>query len=332
MDVVQILDVMEANGLIRLHKVVGDYYQVYCPIHNDGNERKPSCGVLLHEQYKNGQRYPQGWTHCFSCGYVNTLPELISDILKSKHISQSGLDWLLKNVPGFEADNQNDFELLIPEDMMKSLNDKYALSYIKSQLEEAPQYVSEEELSKYRFTVPYMYERKLTDEVIEKYDVGVDMNWIAPGRKKPTPCITFPVRDGAGNTLFFCRRSIGGKLFNYPTGVNKPVYGLFELPKDAKSIIICESCFNALTAVVWGYNAVALLGTGNALQIQQLKELGVQEFVLCMDGDEAGKKATNKLKRALWSTAITWTIDMPPGKDINSCTKEEFIELYAKRY
>lgn len=327
-DVEVILEKLQSFGFIRIHKQVGNYMQIYCPFHSDGNERKPSCGVLLHEEYKNGRKYPQGWTHCFTCGYAETLPDMITDLLKLKSISQTGIDWLVQNIPGFVPDFESEFEALIPDTLMSTLNDKYAVKYLQSLTQPKPEYVSETELASYRFTVPYMYERKLTDEIIEKFDVGYDANWVAPGRTKPTPCITFPVRDKDGHTLFFCRRSIQGKFFNYPTGVTKPVYGLYELPIGCKSVIICESCFNALTCWVYGRPAVALLGTGNSYQIQQLKELGVQEFILAFDPDEAGQRATAKLKRALKSVAIVWSfVGIPAGKDINNLSKEEFDAL-----
>lgn len=326
-DVIVVLDKLESLGLIKTRKRVGNYMQIYCPFHNDGNERKPSCGVLLHEEIRNGKKYPQGWTHCFSCGFAKSLPDMVTELLKIYNINKSGLDWLHENIPDFDSNNKN-FELLIPSDTMDLINEQYAISYIQTYTESNLQYISENELSSYRFTIPYMYERKLTDEIIEKFDIGYDANWIIPGRKKTTPCITFPVRGKNGNTLFLCRRSIQGKFFNYPDGVIKPVYGLFELPKNCKSVIICESCFNALTCWVYGKPAVALLGTGNPYQIQQLKELGVNEFILAFDPDEAGRKATEKLKRALRQVAIVWSFEgIPSGKDINNLSKEEFDSL-----
>ena len=57
MDVEAILDKLESMQYIRLGKITGDYHTVYCPFHKDGKERKPSCGVLIREQYKNGQRW-----------------------------------------------------------------------------------------------------------------------------------------------------------------------------------------------------------------------------------------------------------------------------------
>lgn len=330
MDVVKILDKLQTAGLVRVHRQVNNYMQVYCPFHNDGNEKKPSCGVLIHEEVRNGQRYPEGWWHCFSCQKVATMEEAVTEILKNKSISKSGSDWLKENVPGFEG--TSNFDYLIPTDTMQQLSGKFALNYIRARTSEPIQdYVSEEELQRYRYTVPYMYERKLTDDIIARYDIGYDGDWIPPGRKQKVPCITFPVRDKSGRTLFLCRRSIVGKLFNYPAGVTKPVYGIDMISTNCKTLLICESCLDALLAVSWGYDAIALLGTGNSYQIQQLKELGVSEFVICTDGDDAGIRAAKKLRNALSSVAIVWTVKMPPGKDVNDLTESEFYNLYQER-
>ena len=329
MDVVPILEKLSELQLIRLHKISGDYYQVYCPIHNGGQERKPSCGILLKDIVKNGQRYPAGWCHCFSCSYVNYLPGLITDILKSKNISKSGVDWLTENIPGFEPD---EFEYLIPKDMMATLASSYAVNYIQNISRSTEQtYISDEELTNYRYTVPYMYERKLTDEIIAKFDVGYDGNWIPPGRKNPAPCITFPVNDIKGNTLFLCRRTINYKLYNYPQGVEKPLYGIDKIPKGCKELILVESCINALTCWVYGHPAVALMGTGNSLQLQQLKELHIPVIVTAFDGDDAGRRATSKFRRNLKCNSIVWSMILPDDKDINDLSKEEFEEIYRNR-
>lgn len=329
LDVVKIVDKLAEFGLVRPNKIINNYYSIYCPFHSGGQEKKPSCGVLLHDEYRNGQRYRAGWFHCFSCQTSKDLNEAVTELLKQHSIQKLGFDWLKENIPEFAEEFE--FEYLVPKDLMESLNNKYALNYIQEKKDETTEYVSEEELASYRFTVPYMYERKLTDEIIAKYDIGYDANWIPPGRKKPVPCITFPVRDETGRTLFFCRRSIQGKMYSLPSGVTKPVFGLDMIPKGTSSIIICESILNALTLVSYGYSSVALLGTGNLYQMNQLKRLGCHEFVICMDGDEAGRRATEKLKRYLSSVAIIWTINMPDGKDANDCTKEEFDALYSAR-
>lgn len=329
MDVEKVVDKLAEFNLVRPNKIINNYYSVYCPFHNNGQERKPSCGVLLRDEYRDGRRYRAGAWHCFACGAYKDMSTAVTEILQRHSINKSGFDWLKENVPGFEEEFE--FEYLLPQDLMEDVNNKFALDYIKERTQPAVEYVSEEELAKYRFTVPYMYERKLTDEIIAKYDIGVDMNWIPPGRKKPVPCITFPVRDEEGRTLFFCRRSIEGKMYNLPQGVTKPVYGLDMIPKDTSSVIICESILNALTAVRYGHPAVALLGTGNAYQMTQLKRLGCHEFVICMDGDDAGRRATEKLKNQLKSVAVVWSINMIEGHDLNDIDQETFERLYEEK-
>lgn len=333
--VLNALHVLDELGMLRLVRPTGNYYQIHCPNregHNGGEDKKPSCGVLLRDEIRDGRTLRAGWCNCFACGYHKMLPAVVTDILKYKNINRSGLDWLKENIPGFVEDNL-DFDYLIPQDISEEVVNKYAINYIQTNSSVLDnEYISEQELASYRLTVPYMYERKLTDEIIEKYDVGFDANFRPAGRKEPVPCITFPIHDLEGNTLGFCRRSIKGKHFYMDSGKAKPVYGMYELPDKVKSVIICESVINCLTCAVYGYPAVALLGTGTSYQIDQLKLLGVNEYVICLDGDEAGMRGAEKLKRALRSVAIIRIIHMPTGKDINDCTKDEFIRLYQARF
>lgn len=330
MDVVSILEKMQEMGLVRLNKISGSYYSIYCPIHSNGQERRPSCGVLLHEEVRNGQTYPEGLTHCFTCGQSWTLPELITQILKDRNISgKTGFDWLKENVPGFEGDLN--FDRLLPVDVVQNLNAKYAVDYIKLKTNKQPKYISEEELASYRFTVDYMYERRLTDDVISRFDIGVDLNFVPDGRVRKVPCITFPVRDKTGGTLFIYRRSIQHKNFFMPAGLEKPLYGIYELPKNTSTVILCESIFNALTCYVYGYPALALFGTGTVSQLNALKQLGVKEFIIGTDPDDAGERGAKKLKRALSSIAIVRRMHLPSGKDINDLEKDEFLEVLENR-
>lgn len=326
-----VVDKLDEFGLIRKYRVTNGWYRIYCPFHNDGNEKKPSCGVLLQDEVRDGKTYTAGMWHCFACGASYDLKTGIQKVLdNSKSSSMSANAWLEQNVPGFVADTSS-FDYLVDRESVKKLNSKFALDYLCKKENKTREYVDEKELQSYRYTTPYMYERKLTDEVIEKFDVGVDLNYIPDGRKKKVPTITFPVRDKQGRTLFVYRRSIATKGFYMPKGIEKPVYGLYELPKHCQSLILCESIFNALTCYVYGKPAVALLGTGTPKQIEQLKLLGVNEFVLGLDPDEAGNRGCDKLKRALSDVAFVRKMEIPTGKDINDLTKDEFYESYESR-
>ena len=81
-----------------------------------------------------------------------------------------------------------------------------------------------------------MFQRGLTKEIIERYDIGYD---------RINDMITFPVRDIKGNCLFIAKRSVKGKFFVLPSNRNKPLYGVYELDYNKPDLYICESFFNA---------------------------------------------------------------------------------------
>lgn len=330
-DIEKALDYMDSKGLIRLARQSTNgskWRQLYCPFHSGGQEKRPSCGCSLESEIRNGQEYHAGTFHCFACGTTYSFSKGILEILALKDSSLVAHPDLEKYVNDLEISDTNS---LIPNDMMSSILAKYAADDLRLRLGLRKEFIPESELAKYRFTVPYMYQRRLTDPIIDKYDVGYDAHHVPAGRKKELPCITFPIRDINGNTVSICRRSIEGKYFNMPTGVDKPIYGIYELPKDAKEVIICESIFNALTCVVYGHPALALLGTGSGPQINTLKRLGIPNYILCLDNDEAGNKGADKLKKALKNTSIVWTMHVPVGKDANDLSYEEFEQVYKMR-
>ena len=331
-DVETALDYMNSHNLIRLARPTGQWHMMHCPFHNSGQERRPSCGCSLEGSYANGVEHFPGTFHCFSCGVSYPFGKGILEILASKGTSLQAHPDLKKYVD--ETAGRIETNSLIPEGLMASIQSKYAAESLRMRVRSmsSTSYISEEELAKYRFTVPYMYQRKLTDAVIEKYDVGFDGNYLPPGRKKPVPCVTFPVRDIQGHTLFIVRRSIEGKFFFMPTEIEKSLYGIYELPPNTKEVIVCESIFNALTCVVYGHPAVALLGTGSTHTLDQLKKLGASSYVLCLDNDEAGRKGTQRVKKALSNFAMVWTMTIPwEGKDVNDLIKEEFEYCYSTR-
>ena len=288
--------------LLQRTREMPDDLMVTCPYHKGGQERRPSAGI----------RKRDGQFHCLACGETHTLQEMISHCFghTDDMIGAFGWNWLLKNFLTVEIDARKD----VPLDF--SRNDMGRWQGIE--------YVSEEELDSYRYTHPYMYKRKLTDDVIEMFDVGYD---------KKTKCITFPVRDESGNTLFIARRSVVTKFFNYPQGVEKPVYGLFEVSEwermgnDISEVIICESMIDALTCWAYGKPAVALNGLGDDKQFQQLNRMRCRKFILATDNDEAGMKARRRIRKNIRNKLVTEYI-LPIGrKDMNELSKEEFDML-----
>lgn len=255
--------------------------------------------------------------NCFACGAKGPFELFVAKCFGRDDVA-FGTNWLLENFVTGESYERP----LLPYNF-----DRYDIFAKK---EEKKEYVSEEELASYRFYHPYMYKRKLTNEVIEKYDVGYQKDFVFSEGWKPTEVITFPVRDINGNCLFVSRRAIYGKTFFLPPDLEKPVYGLYELPKNCNEIILCESVINALTCVVYGKPAVAMFGTGTPFQIEQLNKLPCRSIILATDKDSAGRKARYKLKKALKNKIIS-EIDYnsypEDCNDINDMTFEQFNNL-----
>ena len=163
-----------------------------------------------------------------------------------------------------------------------------------------------------------MFKRGLTEEIIEKYDIGYD---------KYNDCVTFPVRDMNGTCIFLAKRSVKSKFFVLPSGRNKPLYGVYELNYNKPDIYICESFFNALTLIKWGYNAIALMGTGSNYQYDLINSLPFRAIHLCLDGDTAGRIGAKKLLQEIGFHKIVYNHILPEGKDVNDLEEEEFNKL-----
>lgn len=319
------------QGIDRFAKFIEttNHIQFNCPIHKDGQERKPSCGITTNKiitRVGNSEKItPAGTVHCFQCGYTASLPEMISDCF-GRHNDGGlfGTQWLLKNFLTLTVEERKPLEL--------DLN-RHSSNKVKQN--KPIEYVTEEELDTYRYTHPYMYQRKLTDEVIERFDIGYDDDFILKSKKTGKDyhykCLTFPVRDINGKTLFIARRCVSNKMFHYPESVTKPIYGLYELSQVKpfpKSVYICESIIDCCT--LWTHSdkyAIALNGLGTPHQFDILKKLPVREYILATDSDEAGMKARKKIKYYINNKLIT-EVKFPKGrKDINECTYEEIENL-----
>lgn len=310
------------NGIDRFQSIkqITDHIMVTCPFHKNGQERKPSCGILTRDIKKpDGTVVRAGHVHCFTCGYNGTITDVISELFGHYDNGAFGERWLIKNFDTIEYTSRPEIELDL------SRKGHTNVSKIK--------YISEQELDSYRYTHPYMYKRKLTDDVIGMFDVGYDSDFELvkkDGSVSHLRCITFPVKDIDGNTLFIARRSVDTKFFHYPSDVQKPVYGLYELNHFfnpfPNEIIICESIFNCLTCFVYGKFAVALNGTGTPYQMKQLNSMPNRKFILGLDPDDAGNRGREKIKKSLKNKLVTEYI-IPKGKDINDLSKEEFDNL-----
>lgn len=310
-DTQSVLDMLKfdlaQHGVDRFHifRNNGENIQTNCPFHKNGQERKPSFGV-------NGEIDK---CHCFACGWSGTIEEMVSELYGYQDEGKFGKRWLIKRF--------NTVEIETRPNIMEGFNERNNRLNDRNinrldNLNNNPidnTYISDEELDKYRYIHPYMYERGLTDEIIERFDIGYDRE-----RKE----ITFPVRDIEGRCVFVAGRSVESKFFRLPKGIDKPIYCADKFRAGTyRTAYITESFLNCLTC--WKYNksAMAMIGTGNRKQYEILNELPVREYILAFDPDEAGRKATERFRKSVHGKIIKELV-YTDNRDINDL-QEEFL-------
>jgi len=288
------------------YKNTENWLMVQCPYHKNGQERNPSAGFSKED----------GFFNCFTCKEKHPLPRVIYDIL-----GINGRAWLLENFEGVATEDR-DIDFGVPD---REVQQKV--------------YVDPIVLEQYHKKHPYMYKRKLTDEIIEKFNIGYDPDFTLEKNGKTLhfgECITFPVKDDMGNLIFIARRAINQKLFHYPVSADKPLYGLYEIYEEMKKgkeitdVYVCESMINALTIWTYGKYAIALNGTGSEEQIEMLKKTPFRELILALDPDDAGAIGSKKIKDALDSHKIISELVYKDNRDINELSREEFESLEVK--
>lgn len=316
-DTQSILDMLKfdlaQHGVDRFHifRNNGENIQTNCPFHKNGQERKPSFGV-------NGEIDK---CHCFSCGWSGTIEEMISELYGYQDEGKFGKRWLIKRFNTVEIETRpNIMEGFNGRNniTIRNNNDIHRFKQHIQGDKSTEQYsgeITEEELDKYRYIHPYMYERGLTDEIIERFDIGYDRE-----RKE----ITFPVRDIEGRCVFVAGRSVERKFFRLPKGIDKPIYCSDKFRAGAyRTAYITESFLNCLTCWKYDKPAMAMIGTGNKKQYEILNKLPVREYILAFDPDEAGRKATERFRKNVHGKIIKELV-YTDNRDINDL-QEEFL-------
>ena len=302
--------------LYRVHRETGQfnkietknsqYIMVSCPYHN--NTKQPDMGITKYPIKKKDRIIPAGYGYCFGCHHKASLVEIVSNAFGYNDFGVFGKKWILEHFGTFDVENRDGIIHVPNRNITKK---EY-------------QYISDEELDKYRYWHPYLGKRYVDMNLADIYDVGYDAN---------TKEITFPIRDINGSCLFVARRSITGKRYSYPQNIDKPIYGLYELMHlfpNTKEAYICESMFNCMTLTKQGVPSLALLGTGSEHQYKLLRELPFRKYIIALDNDSAGDNGAVKLYNALRNDKLMSRFIIKfKNKDINDCGMYNNIKEYS---
>ena len=125
-----------------------------CPFHKGGQERKPSFGISKVD----------GTCHCFACGWVGSLPEMISAVFGYDDNGSYGEKWLSRNFMALSVELRKPLEINMSRGAQRTLA-------------RAPGF-TEEELDSYRYIHPYMYKRGMTDEICKAMGNGIRVQYV----------------------------------------------------------------------------------------------------------------------------------------------------------
>lgn len=249
--------VLEKTGRSYLGRIkqVHNNIMVSCPFHKGGQEQKPSCGIKTVSDEKSNI----GTVHCYSCGTTTDIVKMISYMLGDSY-NESEIDELFGLKTLLIKDAYTDKPRIlwgIPEKRLEN---------------------QESKLRTYRTYHPYLRSRNINEDTAKFYDIGFDavMNQI-----------TFPIYDINHKCIGVGRRDIDKKQYLYPRAINKPLYGLYELPKLVRSLFVVEGPFNLWSLHQWGKYGVALLGTGTERQYKALSMIQTVNYILALDPDTA---------------------------------------------
>lgn len=285
---------LQGDTYLRDMRISSRTALVTCPFHKNHNERTPSCGVFL-EATKD---WKEGDFHCFGCGESGSLIELIAQCFNED--TAFGEEWLIERF----GDTLIEQDELLPEIIL----DKPTVK---------KEYLDESILIPFDFYHPYMWKRKLSKEVVDRFRVGYD---------KERDAITFPVYDEKHHLVMVTARSVNTKRFWIPKNVDKPLYLLYDiLEHGIDHAIITEGQIDALTAWTYGSPAVATMGCPSENQIDILNKSGLRVVITMFDNDAAGSRFVARIKKNLSKDILLLHAQLPQGtKDINDLTKEQF--------
>lgn len=198
------------DGRLKVIKQKGNNVMITCPFHKDGMENRPSCQVYDSDD----SDLERGTFHCFTCGYKAPLIKAIADI--------------------YDVSQEESKQFLIDNYSNTTIEELLELPEIQLNHNKQPvETLSEDVLKQFDYYHPYMWQRKLTKEIVDKFRIGYDPK---------TNCLTFPVYNEKNQLIMITRRSVDTKMFNLESNIEKPVYLLnYLLNNNIKTAYICES-------------------------------------------------------------------------------------------
>ena len=155
-------------------------------------------------------------------------------------------------------------------------------------------------------THPYLRERGITLELARKFGVG-----FFPGRGSMRGRVVIPIHNASGELVAYAGRSIDGTepRYRFPAGFHKSLE-LFNLHRviGESSVVVVEGFFDCMKVTQAGFPCVALMGRTLSRAQEKLIGENFGQVILMLDGDDAGRSATEEIAERLRS--VVYRVDV----------------------
>jgi len=211
----------------------------------------------------------------------------------------------------------------------------------------------------------YLYMRGLTDESIEKWEIGFAPSfketkeffknspylkefekmkycWYKKDTDEIIPKffdrVMFPIRNHYGELVGFSGRDITGKAKAKYVNSNdfeffkksKILFGLDKINKSLKKVILVEGQLDVILAHQYGVN-IAVASQGTAFTQSHFNLIKDYDIMISFDGDKAGRKATATTSEIIMKNGVNPKIALLPiGKDVADVLTEKGRKEYFK--
>jgi DNA primase len=182
---------------------------------------------------------------------------------------------------------------------------------------------------------PYLRDRGISPETAVQFGVG-----FYPGPGLMSGRVVIPIHDACGKLVAYAGRSLHRTPPKYrlPAGFRKSEV-LFNFHRAARleqqTVIVVEGYFDCLQVHQAGFPCVvALMGTALCEMPEKLVVKRFRRLILMLDGDESGRKATQRIAGRLAESCsvrlVALPVDQQPdqlnGKEIRALLTQAGVE------
>lgn len=185
---------------------------------------------------------------------------------------------------------------------------------------------------KLQISHPYLKKRNISPSLAISFHMGYCKHGIMKDR------IAIPIIDAERHIVAYAGRAVHDNQsprYLFPKNFKKSQY-LFNIqnitPKSNKPVFLVEGFFACIHIVKAGFDAIALMGTTVSPHQLSLMKEARKFYIVMMDGDEAGRKATPIIENKLNLFQIPFrTVNLMDGKQPDQL-ENDYLKTIENEY